>query len=384
MIEAVSIAGGWRQGAVLLAGVVLLGSAASSGASADVRIGIAGPFSGAMSVWGQQMRRGADAAVRAINADGGLDGERVVLVFADDGGDPRRGVETARALVEQRTVAVIGHFGSAVSIPASFIYADAGIIQIAPAATGDELTEQGFELLFRTSGRDDQQGVVAGGWLAQSYRGQKVAIIHDRTAYGRALAEAAKATMNAAGLDEALFETIASGSADFTALVDQIRDADIDAVYFGGLAADAGRLLAELRQAGVIAQFVGGDALAEWSFWTAAGPAAVGTVITTDRGLDQTPQVRRLRPSLASEETTPAELLTALYSYTAVEVWAQGVRAAGTTEPYQVADAMKHAGTVDTITGPLAFDLRGDRFPPVYVLYRWRDDGWLGQLPEGP
>lgn len=381
MIGGLSFTAARRAAAALLAGLLALGCAA---ATADVRVGLAGPFSGAMSVWGQQMRRGADAAVRAINADGGLDGERVVLVFADDGGDPRRGVETARALVEQQTVVVIGHFGSAVSIPASFIYADAGVIQIAPAATSDELTEQGFELLFRTSGRDDQQGAVAGAWLAQSYRGQKVAIIHDRTAYGRALAEAAKATMNAAGLEEAVFDTIAAGSGDFTVLVDQLKAAGVDAVYFGGLAEDGGRLLAALRQAGMIAQFVGGDALAEWSFWTAAGPAAVGTVVTTDRALDQTPQVRRLRQQLATEDTTPAELLTALYSYTAVEVWAEAVRAAGTTDPYRVADAMKHAGTIDTITGPLAFDLRGDRFPPVYVLYRWRDDGWLGQLPERP
>jgi branched-chain amino acid transport system substrate-binding protein len=381
MIEPLSSIAARRGGHMLLAGGLLLALLAPAAALADVRLGIAGPFSGAMSAWGQQMRRGADAAVRAINAEGGLDGERVVLVFADDGGDPRRGVETARALVDQQTVAVIGHFGSEVSIPASFIYADAGIIQIVPAATSDELTEQGFELLFRTSGRDDQQGAVAGAWLAGTYRGQKVAIIHDRTAYGRALAEAAKATMNAAGLEEAVFDTIAAGSEDFTDLVDQLKAAGVDAVYFGGLAEDGGRLLAALRRAGVIAQFVGGDALAEWSFWTAAGPLAVGTVVTTDRALDQTPRVRRLRQSLASDDTTPAELLTALYSYTAVEVWAQAVRAAGTTDPYRVADAMKHAGTVDTITGPLAFDLRGDRFPPVYVLYRWRDDGWLGQLP---
>lgn len=363
--------------AVMALSAALAVAVVAGPALAEIRIGLAGPFSGPAAPWGVQMRRGAEAALRAVNAAGGIEGERVTLVTIDDAGDPRRGVEAAEALVDQGVVAVIGHFGSAVSIPASTVYAGAGIIQIVPAATSAELTEQGFNLLFRTSGRDDQQGSVAGAWLAATYAGQVVAVLHDRTTYGRALAEAAAEAMTAGGLEPVIVDAVDPGAEDYAAMVQRLADANVDAVYFGGLVEDGGRLLAAMRRAGVVAQFVAGDAFADWAFWQVAGASVVGTVVTTERDLRSSPAVVRLLDDFGGPDIAPGALFAAAYTYTAVELWARAARAAGTSDPWAVADAMKHAGTVETLSGPVAFDLRGDRFPPVFELYRWRDDGWL-------
>ena len=185
-----------RFAITLLATVALGALAVQAPAMAEVKLGVAGPLTGPNASVGEQYRRGAEAAVKALNAAGGVNGEQVALVYGDDASDPRQGVAAANELVGEGVVAVIGHYNSSVSIPASTVYAEEGVLQITPGSTNPQLTEQGIKTVFRTCGRDDQQGDVAGKFLADAYKGRKVAILHDQTTYGKGLADATKARMN--------------------------------------------------------------------------------------------------------------------------------------------------------------------------------------------
>jgi branched-chain amino acid transport system substrate-binding protein len=172
---------------MLLTGVALgLGLAFSSAASAQIKIGVAGPITGPNAAFGAQLKNGVEQAVEDINAAGGINGQKLQVVVGDDVSDPKQGVSVANKFAAEGVKFVVGHFNSGVSIPASQVYEEAGIVQVSPASTNPQFTERGMWNTFRTCGRDDQQGLVAGGYLADKFKGKKVAVIHDKTPYGKA------------------------------------------------------------------------------------------------------------------------------------------------------------------------------------------------------
>ncbi|HEX2255815.1 MAG TPA: ABC transporter substrate-binding protein, partial [Afifellaceae bacterium] len=203
----------------LLSGVAL--SFAFSGAAwADIRIAVAGPMTGQYASFGEQMRAGAEQAVEDINAAGGVNGEQLVLEIGDDACDPKQAVAVANQLAGSGVVFVAGHFCSGSSIPASSVYAEEGIVQISPASTNPAFTDnRPGPGVYRICGRDDQQGEVAGAFLADNFPDAKVAIIHDKTAYGKGLADETMAAMEAAGKQADMYEAYTAGEKDYTALV---------------------------------------------------------------------------------------------------------------------------------------------------------------------
>lgn len=349
----------------------LVAAAFAGPAMAEVTIAVAGPFTGPNAAFGEQLRRGAEAAVAAINAAGGVNGEQVALVFGDDASDARQGIAAASDLVGEGAVAVIGHFNSSVSIPASAVYNEEGVLQISPASTNPQLTEQGFPAVFRTCGRDDQQGDVAGAYLAATYAGKNVAIIHDQTTYGKGLADATKAAMNAAGLEEKVYEGITVGERDFSALVSKMKEAEIDAIYFGGLHNEAGLILRQSRDQGLQAQFISGDGIVTQEFWTITGDAGEGTMMTFGSVTPDMPSAADVAKVFRAEGYEPEGYT--LYSYAAVQVWAEAAAKAGTFEAVKVADALKDGTDYPSVIGPLSFDEKGDRKVTDYVFYVWHD-----------
>ena len=150
--------------------LVLLGGGA---AWADVTIATAGPMTGQYAVFGEQMKRGAEMAVKDINAKGGVNGEQLVLKIGDDACDPKQAVAVANQFVNDGVKFVAGHFCSGSSIPASAVYNEEGILQISPASTNPKLTEQGFDNVFRTCGRDDVQGIYAANYVVDNKIGEQ-------------------------------------------------------------------------------------------------------------------------------------------------------------------------------------------------------------------
>src|SRR3954449_2169641 len=170
----------------LLAGLALgLGLAVSGGAQAQIKLGIGGPITGPNASFGAQLKNGGEQAAEDINAAGGVLGQKIQVSVGDDVSDPKQGVSVANKFAGEGVKWVVGHFNSGVSIPASDVYLDAGIIEITPASTNPKFTDRGMWNTFRTCGRDDQQGAVAGNYLAINFKGKKVAIVHDKTPYGK-------------------------------------------------------------------------------------------------------------------------------------------------------------------------------------------------------
>ena len=131
-------------------------------------------------------------------------------------------------------VFMAGHFCSGSSIPASEVYAEEGILQISPVSTNPKLTERNLPNVFHVCGRDDQQGLVAGTFLQTNFGGKNIAVIHDKTAYGKGLADETRKTLYAKGKKEKLYEADTAGEKDYSALVLKLKQNAIDVLYVGG------------------------------------------------------------------------------------------------------------------------------------------------------
>ena len=364
---------------LLLATVGLAVLTAHAPAMAEVKLGLGAPLTGPNAPIGEQFRRGADAAVKALNAAGGVNGEQVTLVYGDDASDPRQGVAAANDLINQGVVAVIGHYNSGVSIPASTVYAEEGVLQITPGSTNPQLTEQGIKTLFRTCGRDDQQGDVAGKFLATAYKGRKVAILEDQTTYGKGVADATKARMNSLGLQEVMYEGITVGERDFSAIVSKMKAANVDAVFFGGLYNEGGLILRQMRDQGLKAQFLSPDGTVSQEFWGITGASGQGALVTFGPEMRNQPQAREAVAKLRAAGYEPEGYT--LYTYAAVQAWAAAAKKAGSFDGAKVAAALHDGSAYDTVIGPLTFDAKGDPTGSNYVLYEW-EDGKMVQLTD--
>src|SRR6476659_4424921 len=194
--------------ALAIAAASLVGA---GGASAQLKIGVAGPLTGPNAAFGAQLKNGAEQAAADLNAKGGINGQKIALVFGDDASDPKQGVSVANKMAGDGVKFVIGHFNSGVTMPASEVYQENGIYVITPSATNPRITERNMWNVFRTCGRDDQQGEVAGKYILDKFKGKKIAIIHDKTTYGQGLADAAKGFLNKDGVKEVLYEGVNTG-----------------------------------------------------------------------------------------------------------------------------------------------------------------------------
>ena len=340
----------------------------SFSAKADIIVASAGPMSGQYASFGAQLKAGAEMWVKDVNAKGGINGEKVKLVIGDDACDPKQAVAVANKFVSQKVAYVAGHFCSGSSIPASKVYTEEGIIQVSPASTNPAFTDEGGPNVFRVCGRDDQQGEVAGAFLAKEYKGKKVAIIHDKTAYGKGLADATKMNMNKAGLKETMYEAFTAGEKDYSALVSKLKSKGIDAVYLGGYHTEGGLIVRQMRDQGMKTLLISGDALVTAEYWQITGDAGEGTLMTFSPDPRNNPQAAPLVKKFKAAGIEPEGYV--LYSYAALEVFEQAATAAGSTDSKKVLKAMKK-GKFNTVLGTLSFDKKGDVSLPGYVWYEW-------------
>src|SRR3954453_22202381 len=262
----------------LIASAAALGLAAS--AQAQVRIATVGPMTGNYAAFGQQMKNGAEQAVADLNKTGGVLGQQIALEVGDDACDPKQAVSVANQMASRKVVFVAGHYCSGSSIPASKVYAEEGILQISPASTNPKFTDDGSWNTFRVCGRDDQQGQVAGKYLADHFKGKKIAVLHDNSAYGKGLADETKKALNAAGVTEAMYAAYTPGERDYNAIVSRLKGAGVDVVYIGGYHTEAGLILRQAKEQGMNVTLIGGDALVTNEFWRIAGAAGEGTLMT--------------------------------------------------------------------------------------------------------
>jgi len=361
----------------LLAAAAMLavsGILVSAPASAQIQVATVGPMTGEYATFGAQMKAGAEQAIADLNKAGGLLGQQLVLSIGDDACDPKQAVSVANQMAAKKVKLVAGHFCSGSSIPASKVYGEEGILQISPASTNPDYTEKGGWNTFRVCGRDDQQGKVAGQYLAKTFKGEKVAILHDNSTYGKGLADETKKAYNAAGGKEALYTAYTPKEKDYSALVSRMKQAGISVIYVGGYHTEAGLIIRQAKAQGMKATLVGGDALVSSEFWQIAGDAGAGTLMTfsPDPRLNKT--AADVVKVFKDKSIDPEGYV--LYTYAAIQIWADAVKKAKTTDPKKVAAALKATGNWPSVLGPTSFDKKGDPTGSGYVLYIWKNGSY--------
>jgi branched-chain amino acid transport system substrate-binding protein len=353
---------------MLATGVGFAGAATAQ----ELVVGYAGPMTGQYATFGLQFKNGAEQAIADINAAGGVLGKKLRLEMGDDACDPKQARAVAEKLAGIKVPVVFGHFCSSSSIPASEAYAEGGVLQISPASTNPLYTERKLWNTFRVCGRDDQQGLVAGQYLAKAYKGKNIAILHDKSTYGKGLADETQKALNNAGVKEKLYQAYTQGDKDFTALVSKMKASAIDAVYVGGYHTEAGLILRQMRDQGVKAQLISGDALVTNEFWSITGAAGEGVRMTFGPDPRKKPMAAAVVKKFKDKGFDPEGYT--LYTYAAIQVWAQAAAKAGTVDSKKVAETMR-AGKWNTVIGPISFDKKGDITAIDYVFYTWKKDG---------
>ena len=363
-----------------LAAALALTAVAGSSARADeaIKIAVVGPFTGAVASIGEQVKRGAEMAVTDLNAAGGVLGKTLDLAVGDDACDPKQAVAVANQMTKGGVKFIDGHFCSGSSIPASAVYNEEGILQISPGSTNPKLTEQGYKNVFRVCGRDDQQGATAGAYLAQHYRTANIAILNDKSAYGKGLADDTKRTLNAAGVQEKLNEAYTAGEKDFSALVSKLKQSQIAIVFIGGYHAEAGLITRQMRDQGMETQVIGGDSLMTNEYWTITGPAGEGTLMTFGPDPRNKPEAKAVAEEFRKAGYEPEGYT--LYSYATMQVYAEAVKRAGSTDLDKVVEAL-HGAPFTTVIGSLGFNEKGDVTSPAYVVYQWHNGSFAELTP---
>ncbi|MFZ4807215.1 MAG: branched-chain amino acid ABC transporter substrate-binding protein [Hyphomicrobiaceae bacterium] len=355
----------------VVAAALAVGLSGTAYAQGEIPIATIGPMTGQYASFGAQMKAGAEQAVADINAAGGVNGKKLRLIVEDDACDPKQAVAGAGKLASQKVKLVAGHYCSGSSIPSSKVYAEEGIIQISPASTNPKLTdERAGPNVFRVVGRDDQQGEVAGKYLAAKFKGKKIAILHDKSAYGKGLADETKKAMNAAGLKEAMYEAYTAGEKDYSAVVSKLKGSAVDVVYVGGYHTEAGLIVRQMREQGLKAQLISGDALVTQEFWQITGAAGEGTLMTFPPDPRKNPAAAATVGKFKAKNIDPEGYV--LYTYAAVQVWAQAA-AAAKSEDAKAVQAKMAATTFKTVVGDIKFDKKGDLTKNDFIFYVWKN-----------
>ena len=366
----------------LLVSVIAAAALWATNAGAEIRIGVAAPMTGVYAWAGDRFQRGAELAVQNLNAKGGVLDQRVELIVGDDFCDADQAVALARKLASAGVVFVAGHWCSHASIPASKVYEEMRILQIAPGSASAKLTDEGGPNVFRVCGRDDRQGAMVADYLADHWAGKGIAILDDGTTWGAGVADGARQSLQEHGVTVTVDDTIAPGEEEYSAVVAKMQAAGVEVLFLGGYHREAGLIFRQARDRGYDLQLVANSAMALEDFPMIAGPGLEGTLMAAMTDTRDRPQAEDVVTQFHAQGYEP--LGYTLYAYAAVQVWAQAVEAVGALDLDAVIDAL-HSRQFDTVLGRIGFDDKGDvtGFEP-WQWHVWQADGTYTPLERSP
>jgi branched-chain amino acid transport system substrate-binding protein len=358
--------------------IAILAVAVVYPAQAEVLIGVVGPMTGKVAVGGEQIQRGTELAVADINAAGGVLGEKVRVITADDFCDPAQAVIAARKLASEGVVGVFGSYCSGATIAESEVFEKAGILQITPAASNPMITELGRANVFRVISRDDADGIVAGNYLADHWSDKKIAILHDDTTFGKGLADLTRKQLHQRGVKEAIYQAYAPGNNDYSAEIAALQAANIDVLYVGGYHTEVALIARAARDRGYSVQLVSGNDMATEEVDLIAGPAAEGILFTYVADPRRNPEAAPVVERFQAEYFEPEGYT--LFSYGAVQAWAQAVEKAGSLKLKAVIASLRN-NQFDTVLGRIDLDEKGDLTSqsPISrpIWYVWKGGKYL-------
>jgi len=331
-----------------------------------IRIGAAGPMTGDQSKMGVDLRNSVELAVAEWNEKGGVLGKKIVLLPADDQADPKQAVSIANKLINQKAVALVGHWNSSCSIPASKYYQDANIVMISPATTNPQLTLQGFKNVFRVCGTDDQQGKVAADFILKTIRPKKIAIIHDKTAYGQGLADYFKRALGDR-VQVVYYGGIIQRDPDYKAVLTTIKQSDPELYFFGGIYPEAGRLVRQAKEIGMNIPMITGDGVYDPTFINIAGTSAEGTYVTFGAEPAGLPSAKSFMDKYKAKYGDPGPY--SIYAYDAANIILTAIAETRNTDGSKVAEYISKT-IFHGAFGDISFDKNGDVTKAPYVIWQ--------------
>jgi branched-chain amino acid transport system substrate-binding protein len=364
-------------GATLVAAMSLVGTAQAQQAE-QVKIGFAGPMTGPQAHYGTDFQNGVKLAIADMNATKPVIGGKqveFVLDSADDQADPRTGTTVAQKLVDDGIKGMIGHFNSGTTIPASRIYANAGIPEVA-MATAPDYTQQGFKTTFRMMTSDTQQGSVAGTFAVKNLGMKKIAIVDDRTAYGQGLADQFAKAAKAAGATIVDREFTNDKAVDFKGILTKLKAASPDLIYFGGADAQAAPMAKQMKSLAIKAPLMGGEMLHTPDFLKIAGPAAEGTYASlAGLPLSDMPGGAQYVAKYKKAFGTDVETYSP-YAYDGTMALLTAMKKANSTDPAKYLPELAKTNMPGVTTTHLAYDEHGDLKNGGITIYKVENGQW--------
>jgi len=356
-----------------LCGLILsLTMAASAIASDTIKIGIAGPFSGPVSQYGEMQQQGVRAAITMINRAGGVDGKMLEAIPYDDGCEPKQAVTVANSIVRDGVKYVVGHLCSNSTQPATDIYKEENILVIT-GSTNPGITSRGYDNIFRTIGIDSEQGAVAAQFIAERLKPNRVAVIHDKQQYGKGVAMVVKQQLESRGINIVSTDGINSGEKDFSALVSKLKRENADVVYYGGYHPELALIMRQAKASGFSPRFMGPEGLGNKDIAYLSGDAVEGLLVTLPKRYDLESANAEVVSYLKESGVDPVGPFI-WTSYAAVQALAEAMRHADESNPKAVAKQL-HQMTIDSVIGPIRWDEKGDLQGFQFNIYEWHADG---------
>jgi branched-chain amino acid transport system substrate-binding protein len=352
---------------VVLAGSVAFTLAQIHSSAAEILIGFANPLTGEMELAGEQMQNGVQLAVAELNATGGVLGQEIIIHAVDDYCDAEQGSAAARKLVADGVSVVIGHLCSGTAIPVSPIY-EAARIPLITLAANPRLTDRGLRFTFRSSPPDDANAEFAAQYMVRQLAATRIAVVHDVRVYGQGLAEMTRDSLMELGVTPVLFEGVQPGQLVFGDLIERLREAQIDVLYYGGYPREVGLLRRQSAEAGFVPPMVTSGANSSEEYDLIAGEAGEGTLVVADRRFD-TPEFAQFSANLLAAYRMDPDLRVTR-GYASAKIWAQAVASAGSTEGTAVAEAL-HSGTFRVFGIEARFDDAGNMQGPLGEPALW-------------
>ncbi|NMK45033.1 branched-chain amino acid ABC transporter substrate-binding protein [Achromobacter sp. Bel] len=365
----------FRLTPVIAALGVAAGLTFAAGAQAQtIKIGVVGPTTGAVTQYGDMVREGVDTAVERINAAGGVNGKKLETVVIDDGCEPKQGPVAANRVVNSKIGFVVGHVCSGATIAAADIYNNEGVVMVTPSATAPAVTDgKNYEFIFRTIGRDDQQGPAAAKFVLEKIKPKKAAVLHDKQSYGQGIATAVKNDLEKGGVPVAVFEGINAGDSDYSAVITKLKSQGVDFVYYGGYHPEMGLLLRQAAEQGVKAKWMGPEGAGNPDINAIAGDAVEGMLLTLPADFTQNAANADIVKSFEAKKRNAGGAFQ-MTAYTATQVIADGIKGAGSDDPTKVAKYM-HANSFDTPIGKVSWNKQGDLTNFSFDVFTWHKDG---------
>lgn len=362
---------------VFLAMLATMAAAPAMAQETVIKIGHVAPITGNIAHLGKDNENGARLAIEELNAKGltiGGKKAKFELVAEDDAADPKQGTAAAQKLVDAKVNGVIGHLNSGTTIPASRLYSEAGIPQISPSATNPTYTKQGYKTAFRVVANDGQLGGTLGKYAVSTLKAKTVAIIHDKTAYGEGVADEFRKSAVKSGAKVVAREFTTNTATDFQAILTSIKGKKPDVVFYGGMDAQAGPLLRQMKQLGITAKVMGGDGICTAELVKLAGDAVGdGQVVCAEAG-GVTASGQKVMDDFRAnyKKRFNADVnLYAPYVYDAVMVMADAMKKANSAEPAKYLPVLAKT-SYNGVTGKIVFDARGDIKDGALTLYTYK------------